>query len=151
MLKLFLIFLIFYINFVTSARFGVEPFTKFTSIKCESTNKSISSYKCFLKSYSRRNTTINVSANISKPLFNFKLRYELLFSDIGNSKRIIINETIDLCPFLNGTSPNVLIKWIVGLMSASLRDIIHPCPYSVRNFTFFINYGLIIIFREFLK
>lgn len=134
MLKFAIILFIVYIYFVTSARFGAEPYRKFTSIKCESTNKSITSLKCFLKMITRRNISFNVLANISRPLNKFKMQYELLFNDIGNTKRLIINETIDLCPFLDGTNTNPVMKWLIGIMSASLKEIIHPCPYFVRLF-----------------
>lgn len=131
MLK-FLHLLIFYVNFVNSARSGDAAYNKFTWVKWTASNISASSYKCFLKAYSRRNVTVTVFANISRSLYDYKMRHELLFSDIGNAKRTIINETIDMCAFLNGTNTNVLFKWIVGVLDANFKKYVHPCPYFVR-------------------
>lgn len=47
--------------------------TKTTSFKCTSSNKSISSYNCFAKSYSRNFSTFNFIVNVSRPLYRVKV------------------------------------------------------------------------------
>jgi len=51
-----------------------SKFFKFRSIKCTSSNKTLQSdFKCFLKAYSRRNTTLNIIATITDPIYDMKV------------------------------------------------------------------------------
>jgi Protein of unknown function (DUF1091) len=43
----------------------------------------------------------------------------------------IINSTVEVCEFLNGTQNNPLMVWTFAAMEDSLpKGFIHPCPYS---------------------
>jgi hypothetical protein len=53
----------------------------------------------------------------------------------------IINSTIDVCKYLNGTLGNPILKWLVNEVSDNLpKQYIHPCPFigrvKVYNITF---------------
>lgn len=99
-------------------------------MNCWSSNKTLSGHKCFVKAYSRKNTTMNVFVNLTRPLFDVKARYDLTYKYLTNSQRSIINSTIEICEFLNGTGSNPVFKWIVGLME-NFKHLLHECPYEV--------------------
>ncbi|KAL7011602.1 hypothetical protein ACKWTF_014345 [Chironomus riparius] len=92
------------------------PYIRFTAMKCWSSNKSLSGYNCYVKAYSRTNTTMNAFVNLTRPLFAVKARYDLTYKYLTNSQRSIINSTLEICEFLNGTESNPVFKWIIGLM-----------------------------------
>lgn len=42
----------------------------------------------------------------------------------------LINTTMNLCSFLNGTDQSVAVKWMMNSITKKLgNDLIHPCPY----------------------
>jgi len=124
---------------------------KYTDVKCASSNKTISSELplCFIKAYSRRNSTLNIILRTLIPVYqlmvSFKLnisiinllilqlRYDLSHSTTTNSYRSVINTTIDVCSFLNGTEANVATKWIIDQLKESIGSrFFHSCPYFGR-------------------
>jgi len=117
---------------------------KFKSIKCSSSNKTLApDYKCFIKAYSRRNTTINMSGTIMSPIYDAKghllLTYEYMKK--GNP-RTMINATADVCSFLNGTKSDVLMKWVIGIIGHYMpAGLVHSCPYV----SYLTCYGLSIV------
>jgi hypothetical protein len=43
----------------------------------------------------------------------------------------MINVTMDVCGFLNGTSNNIATKWLFGLFLKSVpKGAFHACPYK---------------------
>jgi Protein of unknown function (DUF1091) len=43
----------------------------------------------------------------------------------------VINSTLDLCEFVNGTQSNLVTKYFIGIFTKSLPPgFVHPCPYS---------------------
>jgi len=121
--KIILLFAIF--TKVLAVKQVLDPYIRYTNIKWLSSNCSMSSFKCYIKSYSRQNTTLNVFVNFTKPIYEMSVRY-----DLRNSQRSIINTTVDLCSFLNGTETNPIFKWILGMVP-NLVKLLHPCPYEV--------------------
>jgi Protein of unknown function (DUF1091) len=64
----------------------------------------------------------------------------------------IINSTIDVCQFLNGTQSNVLLKWIIDSMTHSLpNNFFHPCPYVGRVVAYNASILTNTISSQFLK
>ncbi|KAL7011601.1 hypothetical protein ACKWTF_014344 [Chironomus riparius] len=106
-----------------------EPYSRFTKILCSSSNVTISEFKCFIKAYSQKNTTLNISVNISRPIFDVKAQYNFGSRSLSNSQRSMINVTIDFCEVLNGTGTNPVFNWLIGMVSE--LKILHPCPYKV--------------------
>ncbi|KAL7011599.1 hypothetical protein ACKWTF_014342 [Chironomus riparius] len=130
-IKLFIISVILSERVSTAARIqNSQPYLRFKSIKCNSSNKTISGYKCFIKAYSRTNTTINVFVNLTEPHFKADLNYDLTYKSLSNSYRSIINVTYEICSILNGTGSNPVFQWVVGHIP-NLREILHVCPYKV--------------------
>ena len=127
-LFLFTIFL-FILSFPVRKQHS-EPYLRFTSTKCDSSNKSVSGYKCFIKAYSRTNTTLSVFVNLTKPIFKVKFNYDLTCKSISNSYRSIINVTFEACSLLNGTASNPVFQWIMGNLP-DLKKLLHVCPYKV--------------------
>jgi Protein of unknown function (DUF1091) len=42
----------------------------------------------------------------------------------------IINSTVEMCKFLNGTNNNPIAKWMIDAVSDSVpKGLFHPCPY----------------------
>lgn len=107
-----------------------DPYFRFKSINCSSSFITLSSFKCFIKAYSRRNTTLNVYMNITKPLFKANVIFDLKYKSISNSQRSIINITTEGCSIVNGTVTNKLFNWLIGNIPL-LKRIIHACPYEV--------------------
>ena len=148
MFKIFLIliFLIFFSHLITSARIkNTDPYMRFTSIKCQSSNKTLSGFKCFIKANSQRNTTLNVFVNITRPLFRVKCCYDLNYKSLSISQRSIINVTFEACSLLNGTASNPVFNLVMSNTPDLLRAV-HACPYKVsflsyseRDFTVFLE------------
>ena len=133
-IKVFLLILALLINLTSPARKAtIYPYIRFTKIKCLSSSNSLSGYDCFVKAYSRTNTTINIFVNLTRPLYSVKARYDLTYKYLTNSQRSIINSTLEICEFLNGTTSNPVFKWIVGFMK-NFDQMLHTCPYTVRRF-----------------
>lgn len=126
--KIFLLFVIF--SNIFPLKQDLDPYMRYTNVKCLTSNCSMSGFKCFIKSYSRLNTTLNVFVNLTKPLFDLKVRYDFRHKSLSNSQRSIINSTVDVCSFLNGTDTNPIFKWILGVVP-NLAKLLHPCPYEV--------------------
>ncbi|KAG5683499.1 hypothetical protein PVAND_012774 [Polypedilum vanderplanki] len=41
-----------------------------------------------------------------------------------------MNDTTDLCEFLGGKNKNLIVKWVMEMIQASLPAVdLHPCPY----------------------
>ena len=109
---------------------NIEPFSRFNSVKCTASEISVSSFNCFVKAYSQRNTTLNFIVNISKPLFDLNIRYDFRTKSLSNSQRSLINATFEVCSILNGTGSNPVFQWIIGL-TPGLKKMLHHCPYQV--------------------
>jgi hypothetical protein len=118
------------ISSTSSLKQELEPYMRFTNVKCLTSNISVSGFKCFIKSYSRRNTTLNVFVNLTKSIHDIKVRYDLRYKSLSNAQRSIINTTIEVCSFLNGTDTNPVFKWLIGVIP-NLSTFLHPCPYQV--------------------
>ena len=130
-IKFVLLFLFFVqVSSLRRQKQTFEPYSRFKSVKCHTSNITVVDFKCFIKANSRRNTTLNMIANITRPVFTSIGRYDFRSKSISNSQRSIINATVDLCSFLNGTKSNPVAEWILGMMP-ELKKLIHPCPYQV--------------------
>ncbi|CAH1733836.1 unnamed protein product [Chironomus riparius] len=129
--KFFLLFLYFSMNFAARVqKQNLEPYSRFKSIHCNSSNITVSGYKCYIKAFSRTNTTTNIFVNLTRPVHSFNVRYDLRFKSLSNSQRSIINTTLEVCSILNGTGSNPVYKWFIGMMP-ELEELLHPCPYKV--------------------
>jgi hypothetical protein len=115
---------------ISARRQNAEPYLRFTHVKCDSSNKSVSGCKCYIKAYSRTNTTLNIFVNLTRPIFSAKFSYDLTYKSISNSYRSIINTTIEVCSFLNGTVGNPVFQWLM-LNMPDLKRALHACPYKV--------------------
>lgn len=123
--------LIFFVTFASLLSLSSNVFVfQMTSFKCSSSNKTLSSYKCFAKSYSRTHSTFNILFNITRPLTNVKAHVDIQMKSITPFYNSVINTTLDICGFLNGTSKNIATKWFFDIMTSSFPPgYIHPCPY----------------------
>ncbi|CRK94398.1 CLUMA_CG007905, isoform A [Clunio marinus] len=115
------------LTFVTQCLFEYKT----TTFNCTSSFKSIGPrVECFAKSYSRKNTQINISFDITRKLYDVKGHFEIKHRTLTPYYRVIINNTLDFCGFLNGTDKNVLTKWMISTVSKTVgKRIVHPCPY----------------------
>lgn len=104
---------------------------RLTGIKCGSSNKTVSDYKCFFKANSRTNTTINVFENMMRPIFYLYLSYDLIIDTrhIQNARSSML--LFDICSILNGTGSNPVFHWMLGNLP-DLQDVLHSCPYKVK-------------------
>ncbi|KAG5668974.1 hypothetical protein PVAND_016878 [Polypedilum vanderplanki] len=87
------VFIILTTNFAANSR--DEPLVKFTSVKCTSTKSIIS--KCFVKAYSRKNTTLNVYLNITKEFKELNVNFMIQYRHLIPQYRTIVNVTFDFC------------------------------------------------------
>ena len=129
--KVFFIILTFTaVLFAARRKESPEPYLRYRSIKCAGSPKSVSSFKCYIKAYGRKNTTLNIISNLTRPFYRSYITYDWNYKSLSNSLRSIINATTEVCQFLNGTGNHPVMNWIFGMMP-SLKNIIHPCPYEV--------------------
>jgi Protein of unknown function (DUF1091) len=65
----------------------------------------------------------------------------------------IINSTLNLCKFMNGTdNNNPIMKWIVDSISEKLsKDLIHPCPYVGRVAAYNVSFTFTGFTTQFLR
>jgi hypothetical protein len=105
---------------------------------CNSSNKTLLYYKCFAKAYSRKNQTMNILVSLAKPVYEVSIALEMSYKTTTSPNyRTIINATVDVCGYLNGTNSNPLGKWYFGILRESLpENLLHPCPYTVRKLIF---------------
>jgi hypothetical protein len=130
-IKIMVLFVTFLLIYSAPARKqNLEPYVRFRSIKCSSSNKSLSGYKCYIKAYSQKNTTLNIFFNLTKPAFKLIFNYDLTLKSISNSYRSIINVTYELCSVLNGTAENPIFQWTIGNFP-DFKRLMHRCPYKV--------------------
>jgi len=104
---------------------------KFKSMTCSSSNKTISpDFSCFIKTAAGK-TTMNMIFNVTKPVYNFKIRYDVTRGATDESEaRTIINVTMRMCSFLNGTIRDPASKWIITKLKKSFKPgFLHSCPY----------------------
>ena len=133
-IKIFTLFVIFSSCFSAREQNRIfEPYFRFKSTQCSSSNKSLSGYKCFVKSYSRKNATLNVFVNLTRPVNFVNVQYDFTYRSLSNSQRSIINATFEVCSILNGTGSNPVFQWLLGL-APDLKQGLHPCPYQVLKY-----------------
>jgi Protein of unknown function (DUF1091) len=151
---------------------SVDKTIKIRSLKCTSSNKSISSnFKCFAKSYSRKFSTMNFDYFMTRPLFNimvsvnswnkFMTHFEnftqmhLEFKHGGGITpyyNTIINATLNFCEYLNGTKSNPVIKFVLDAMEGRLPNtMIHPCPCEGSVKVYNITLAAIPVHIQFLQ
>lgn len=132
--KKILIFFAIYLSLVSGARRWrqMEPCMRYTYFNCSSSLKTIPWFKCFIKAFSRENTTLNIQVNMTRPVYNSYVRYDISYRSLSNSRRSIINVTGNLCEILNGTRSHPVMHWIMGMMPM-LKEYLHPCPYVVNT------------------
>jgi Protein of unknown function (DUF1091) len=154
---LFLLFLIFVTNFVTSQ----DKLIKVRSFKCTSSNQTIHpNFKCFAKSYSRTFSAIFLDCFFRRPLCNVlltfsisKLRFEIKHGGgITPYYHTFINSTVHFCETLNGTDSNPIANWAIEAISHAVpKGFFHPCPYigqfTVRN----VSIATVPVFSQFLS
>jgi hypothetical protein len=57
-------------------------------------------------------------------------RYDLQMKTLTPYYNSVINTTLDLCEFTNGTQTNLATKFTVDILSKSFPPgFLHPCPY----------------------
>lgn len=101
------------------------------SLNCSSSGKNIAkgNLSCFHKNQERDFFVLeyDVISRVYDMLFNVVV----LFKTTSKSEnRVILNNTMDSCRFLNGTKGNVIDKWIFDQIDDYIpREYIHPCPY----------------------
>lgn len=102
-------------------------------VTCSASNITIRpDYKCSAKAFSRTDQKMNVCFNLVKPIYDFYLALDVSYKTTTNSYRSVINSTIDLCGYMNGTNSNPLAKYAMDMARNSVPPgLIHPCPYSV--------------------
>jgi len=104
---------------------------KFHAMTCSSSNKTISpAYSCFIKTAAGK-TTMNIRANVTTPIYSLKIRYDVTHeASKENVERTVLNVTLDICSFLNGTNKDPASKWFFKLLGKSfVKGFLHPCPY----------------------
>lgn len=64
----------------------------------------------------------------------------------------IINTTVSLCQFLDGSKSNVFLDWILSIIGETLpKNFIHPCPYIGVIKAYNVTLAANSVFPQFLK
>lgn len=141
--------------------FTADLIYKVKSFRCTASNQTISDdFECFAKTYHLGYSSINFQINLTRPILTAMVRsIEFFFYlncfwihlskghfDLQLKKESrytsIINTTIPICSFLNGSEGNVALKWVLDLHRETLPPgFIHACPYI----GIFAAYNLTII------
>ncbi|KAG5668535.1 hypothetical protein PVAND_016473 [Polypedilum vanderplanki] len=104
-------------TFIQAAKFNF----RITKIECESSNITVTNYKCYLKAYNRRSPAFNVEMFLAKKTENFKCSlyqfYKLNRDE--NFKLLLKLENLEACKLLTETSENSftnqVINWFVSV------------------------------------
>lgn len=109
-------------------------FTKFRSVKCENFDNSsaILSF-CFVKPISRTVTSLNFGLEIFKPLNSFFLRLIANFRYGNIYREIVDTKIVDFCGAMSGTEFNPFLKMSIEIISQSIPNLFHKCPYVGKN------------------
>jgi Protein of unknown function (DUF1091) len=60
----------------------------------------------------------------------FQARFDLQYRDITPYYIPVINVTLNVCEFLEGSASNVATRWFFDFATSSLpKNVLHPCPY----------------------
>jgi hypothetical protein len=130
--KLLIFSLCFYFVFQKKARKVTSVLNK---VDCSTSGKTISkeNFSCFLEDMNNAKTQkrIIIETNITNPIL--KIMGNLAIEHRPNAQseyKTLVNNTLEVCSFLNGTDRNPIGKWIMDQVSGSLpAEYIHPCPY----------------------
>jgi Protein of unknown function (DUF1091) len=64
----------------------------------------------------------------------------------------IINSTIEMCQFLNGTDSNPIAKWMIDAVSDFVpTGFFHPCPYVGQVKCSNVSVASLRLFSQFLR
>jgi hypothetical protein len=136
------------ISFVMVTQFTCIKVSRIKSVKCSSSNKSLSFYNCFVLTHNFANTTLNIESNLTRPTYDAKvnktslifkrflkifLQFSLVisFKAPKESNRTIINTTVEICEVLNGTSNHPATKFFLEVSNNLLsQNLLHHCPYQ---------------------
>lgn len=124
-------------------------FSVFKSVKCSSSNITTrSDFKCYIKTYSPKNNTMNLELFLQRNLTNimvrfykkslqwltflFQMHYDLSIEKTMNGKiRKLFDTEINFCETMNNIDSNPLFKWLIKLSGNSLSRSLKPCPLEV--------------------
>lgn len=132
-----------------------QTLTKFTAAKCLALDPTAVKIDfCFIKAYSRIKTVFNLGITLAKPVYKpLHVRFTVIFLKIndftsfcfqfhvivsyryGNVFHQVINsKQFEWCSAMSSDGFNPIGKLMVLLLSDSIPQLFHPCPYEVRRY-----------------
>lgn len=108
-------------------------YTKFRDIKCESFDNSTGVMTfCFIKALSRTKSTLNFGYELFKPLNSFYIQVVASYRYGNIYREIVDTKVVDFCSAMSGSDYNLFLKLIIDMVSASIPNLFHKCPYEGR-------------------
>lgn len=78
--------------------------------------------------------------------FALQVRYDVRHKTVTPYYTSVINSTLDICGFLNGTTSNIALKFFFGQFSATApKGLLHPCPFFGELMAYNISYNINIL------
>ncbi|CAO1415402.1 unnamed protein product [Diamesa hyperborea] len=103
---------------------------RFTKVQCKYSDKQncINKY-CFIKAYSRYNTTMNIGCDFKNELTEIIAETSTSFKTIGNYREIFKHK-FELCSALKYGLTSFFLKDALKYQQHTLEEPLHQCPYK---------------------
>ncbi|CRL00033.1 CLUMA_CG013321, isoform A [Clunio marinus] len=105
------------------------PYQRFTKIECQSSQISVSKFRCFLKSYKRNNPLLNVEYTLTRKVDKSKvdLRVQRYSSSEDNYNKIMGFENVELCKLLKGSTNISFLKEYIENLKRFNGNVVSSC------------------------
>ena len=109
------------------SKYGV----KFRGIECLSTDNSTVYFTfCFVKSYSKKMSTLNFGLKIQKKVKSIFVQLIASFRYGNIYREIVDTKQINWCQIMDGADYNLFLKLILDIIRQSVPGLFHKCPYE---------------------
>lgn len=141
-----LLFLILVINLITqestAATRKSQESSKFRAIYCKANNRSVLLRHCFVKSYSRTHSVINILINLPEKVYKPVYLQFVASFQFGMTFREVMNtQKQEWCDIMDGGDTNIFMKSVLDLIKSQpgVHGVFNKCPLggdiAVSNFT----------------
>ncbi|KAG5668540.1 hypothetical protein PVAND_016478 [Polypedilum vanderplanki] len=116
-------------KFYDKKDFNIFNVTIVTKIQCNSSNLTISQYKCWTRAYDRRNPVANVEYNLNRNISNGLITFELYHSlskDLRYTRTLFV-ENIEFCKIIKGASATEFLTELVETIRYVNENFVLAC------------------------
>lgn len=116
---------------MTSATKKIEDSSKFRAIYCKANNRSLILKHCFVKSYSRSLTVLNILIHLPQKVYKpIYVQFIASFQFGVNFREVMNTQKQEWCDIMDGDSSNIIMKGILDMVrhQPGVRTAFKKCP-----------------------